>query len=211
MTEYKKVRGVIGRGISSALMALLTYIVIPLSIAMLIAGVMDVALADLHSEGDVPEEIRNIVQDAETIMHTFMVLVITYGIPIVIIAFPLGLFGRGSIPHMIFGLVQVPLIMLWLFFITNGGVIPLEINDLVLVLGDDLPDIVLNATINIGLPGMTYLLMMLVLLKGAVYIADFGSYRGCYLRMKANLDEKESDQSKKKKQKKKKDNDYEFI
>ncbi len=207
--------GGLGKALSSTLVATLVYMAIPVSIALFTIGLLNAAAADLGE--DLPDAAMGVLSYAEGFLDEFVFLVVLYAIPIVAVAFPYGLFGRGSRLRLLFGLAQVPLIALWLYFITGGGRVQFNLTEMAAlpldsIIPAELPlDFDLSAILALDNTGLIYLLMMLIFLKGAVHIAEYGGYRGRHLRMKHPEEEKAAPAREPRKAKKKRDDEWEFL
>ncbi len=214
MGKDRKVRGGLGKALSSTLAAALVYMVLPASLALFTMGVLDAAAADLG------EELPGVAMDAlsygESVLDRFVFLVVLYAIPVVALAFPYGLFGKGSRLRLLFGLAQVPLIAMWLYFITGGGRVDFDLKEIgALPVEDFIPEALplsfdLSAVMALDMTGLIYLLMMLILLKGAVRLAEYGGYRGRYLRMK-HPEEAHRPSKEARRPKKRRDSEWEYL
>ncbi len=207
----RKLKGGLFNGIASSLYSSLVFIVSPIVVILFMIGVINVAVADLGT--DLPQLTIDVIDEMIVGMEVFMFNVIVYAIPIIIVAFPLGLFKRGSVLRLLSGLAQVPLIALWLYYITEGGVLLVDLSNISAesFIPEDLPlAFALTGALELDMSGLFYLLMALILAKGAVHLAEYGGYRGRYLRYKHKADGDGTERPSKA-SKKKRDEDWEYL
>lgn len=212
----RKLKGGLGNALASSLWATLIFIVLPITFILFTVGVIDVAVADLGD--DLPEEIKDIIDGFVGGLEDFMMTVIIYAIPIILVALPFGFFKRGSGLRLLFGFLQLPLIALWLYYITNGGVLLVGVTDATIPnLPEDLPlALALSGAVELDMSGLIYVLMAVVFAKGAVHLAEYGGYRGRYLRSRYKGDDDDDydmprKKSKKGRKSKGKQQDWEYL
>lgn len=182
MGDFSLKNGSTGNGIIGMLAAAFIFIVIPVSMVTLGMHTIDLVMADIEA-GIVNLEIdAEMLQTIQDKLILFRDMAILYAIPIVILAFPKGFYPKGNFGRVPFGVLQSITMALWIWYITNGGIIPIDINlPLEIATG-------LNATITISfnliLTGFIYLFMMVALARGAYYFAEYGGNRRKYLEKK---------------------------
>ncbi len=207
----RKLKGGLFNGIASSLYSALVFIVMPIVVILFMIGVINVAVADLGT--DLPEMAVDVIDEVIAGMELFMFNVVVYAIPIILVAFPLGFFKRGSVLRLLSGLAQVPLIALWLYYITNGGVLLVDISNISpeSFLPEGIPlSFALTGVLEMDMSGLFYLLMALILAKGAVHLAEYGGYRSRYLRSKHKGDDGDYEKPSKPSKKRRAD-DWEYL
>ncbi len=207
----RKLKGGLFNGIASSLYSTLVFIVSPIVLILFMIGVINVAVADLGAE--LPQLGIDMIDEVIAGMEAFMLNVIVYAIPIIIVAFPLGFFKRGSMLRLLSGLAQVPLIALWLYYITEGGVLLVDLSNISAesFLPESLPlGFAFTGVLEMDMSGLFYLLMALIVAKGAVHIAEYGGYRSRYLRSKHKGDDDDYERPSKP-SKKRRDDDWEYL
>lgn len=207
----RKLKGGLFNGIASSLYSALVFMIMPIVFILFFIGVINVAVADLGT--DLPQVAIDAIDEVIAGMEAFMFNVIVYAIPIVVVAFPLGFFKKGSFLRLLFGLAQVPLIALWLYYITGGGILQVDISGISpeAYLPEGLPlAFALTGVLEMDMSGLFFILMALIFAKGAVHIAEFGGNRGRYLRSKHKGDDDDYE-TPSKTSKKRRDDDWEYL
>jgi len=154
LSEFSPKRGSVGRGIAAAVADGVKFVVIPAAVLLIIPMVAG-------SEA---------VEMAERLgLNAVMSSVLMAGIPIAVLSFFRGFYPKGSIPRAIMGVGVAALTGLWLWLVTQGGLLTIDLGEA-------------GATVDFS--GFIYLLLAGAALKGLYYVAEMSSYRKEWLAPK---------------------------
>jgi hypothetical protein len=164
MDEFSLSKGKVGGGALSAALAGVKYIAIPVIIAIVLLTVIAEADGMIDDAGD-GELSVDLAPIQDTVVEIRNISII-FGIPVVAFAFMKGFYPKGSLSRMTFGVLMVASICLWIWTVTKGGDLGMEVEDIGL---------------NIDMTKLVYLFLLGAGIKAAFYVAEFGSYRNEYL------------------------------
>lgn len=213
MGDLSLKNGSFGKGIVGMLAAALVFLIIPVSVATLGMHVLELAMADISSYSELPLD-ADALAALQNELIWFRDKVILYSIPIIILAFPKGFYPKGNFGRVPFGILQSVTIALWIWYITNGGILPINVDiPLEIVSG---VDATATVSVNLILTGFIYLFMLVAIAKGGYYFVEYGGNRKKYLLAKmekesSDDDEKGEPEKKGKRSKKKEDEDWEMV
>jgi hypothetical protein len=154
MGDFALENGKVSKGIISAVLAAVKYLVIP----VLIISIILAMLGDF-AEGYLP------LEEFETIRLSLIV----FALPVIALAFFVGFYPKGSYSRMTFGIIYVASICLWLWLAAQGGKIDASIEFVGLAL---------------DFTGLLLLFMFAASLKSLFYVAEAPSYREDFLKKK---------------------------
>lgn len=157
MSEFALSNGNTLKGIISAVLAAIKYLAVP---AILITIAMSI-LSGVDSEG-IPLETFEAIRTS----------IIGFSIPVILMAFFLGFYPRGSYSRMIFGLIYVVFICIWLWFAFQGGRISVDVGEF---------------GAGVDYSPLLLLFVFAAALKGVYYIAEMPSYRQEFLEKKGTF------------------------
>lgn len=190
MSDFSLKNGSIGKGAVGMLIAILTFIIIPVSMATLGMHTIDLALTDMEAgtvDLMISTDMLEVVQEE---LALFRDKVILYAIPIIILAFPIGFYPKGNFGRVPFGLLQTITLALWVWYITKGGVIPINVDlPLEMIAGIDAT---MTISLNLIITGFVYLFMIVALARGAYYFAEYGGNRRKYLEKQQEKDDEKN-------------------
>lgn len=113
MGEFAKENGKVGKGVLSAIIAGVKYLVLPVLIVSIIISLMSGISEDAFP-----------LDNFETI-RTYMII---FALPIIAIAFFVGFYPKGSYSRMTFGIAYTALICVWLWVALRGGKIDITMD-----------------------------------------------------------------------------------
>ncbi len=147
MNEFALEEGNLGKGIIGAALGAIKYLVIPLAIIYLVTSLLS------GVEGDIP------IQDKLDLVMNAVILV---GIPITVLSFFVWFYPKGSYSRMIVGLISVVAIGVWIWTVTLGGNLSIDVESL---------------SVALDFTPLVYLFLVAAGLKGVYYLAEAPSYR----------------------------------
>ncbi len=145
MSEFSLSEGKVSAGILSAVGGGLTYLLVPIIIVTFTSA--------LITKAGVEEQLR---------AGEILSMVVIFGIPITILSFFRGFYPKGSRSRFIFGALTAALVCLWIWFVTLGGSIAVDMGQFGLAL---------------SFTGLVYLLIFAAALRGVYFLAEMVSYR----------------------------------
>lgn len=154
MNEFAFSNGRPLKGVISAVLAAVKYLVIPTVLITIAISI----LSGVDAEGIPLESLEGIRTS-----------VIVFSIPVVLMAFFLGFYPRGSYSRMTFGLIYVVFICLWLWFAFQGGEISAGAGEL---------------AVGVNYSPLLLLFIFAAALKGVYYLAEVPSFRQEFLEKK---------------------------
>lgn len=154
MGDFALENGKVGKGVISAVLAAVKYLVIPVLIVSLILAI----LSDF-AEGYLPQEE----------LEAIRISLIVFAIPVIALAFFVGFYPKGSYSRMTFGIIYVASICLWIWLAAQGGKIDASIEFIGLAL---------------DFTALLLLFIFATSLKSLIFIAEAPSYREEYLKKK---------------------------
>ncbi len=150
MNEFSFNEGKISSGIWAASGAAFKYVVSPLVIVFIIGWVANRVEFDLSALK----------------FNDIILTVLVLGTLIIIFSFFRGFYQRGSRSRALFGVVSVAFVILWIWFITHGGKLSLDVG----------PG---GGTIDFS--GLLYLFILVAALRAVFFVLEMFSYRKEYL------------------------------
>ncbi|MDD3398612.1 MAG: hypothetical protein PHW93_03330 [Candidatus Methanomethylophilaceae archaeon] len=219
MGDFSLKNGSFGKGIVGMLAAALLFMIIPVSIATLGIHVLELAMEDIASSSDLPLDADSLGALINELV-LFRDKVILYSLPIIILAFPKGFYPKGNFGRVPFGILQSVAIALWIWYVANGGVLPIDLD---IPLDDFVSGINATATVSLDLilTGFIYLFMLVAIAKGGYYFVEYGGNRKKYLLAKMEKDsgddedddepEPEKKSRRKRSKEKEEDDDWEMV
>lgn len=172
MNEFALEEGEVSKGIIGGVLGVIKYLVIPLAI-------MYVVTSFISGVGeDIP------VQDKLDLVMNAVILV---GIPITVLSFFTGFYPKGSYSRMTFGLITVLAIGVWIWMVTLGGNLTIEVE---------------GVGVALSFTPLVYLFLLPVGLKGVYYLAEAPSYREEWLEERGKEGPEELEEEKEQEQEK---------
>jgi hypothetical protein len=148
MSEFGFGEGSIGRGVRSAVVTAVKYLVVPI---LLILG-----FSTLLSQAG-GEELADQI-GVDRIMDYLILL----GVPITVLSFFRGYYPKGSRSRMTFGVLVAGLVCLWIWLVLAGGYLSVQFDDVGL---------------SLNYMGFVLLFILAAALGGLYYVVEMLSYR----------------------------------
>ena len=177
-TDFSLKCGSLGSAFCSLCVAVVGYILIPLSIISLIDGI-GTELSSVMTVGGI--DFGLILMEIEPYLDILMM----YSIPLVFLSIPIGFYPPGNYARIPFKLISALYLAALLLMFTNGGFLSITID-----------------AASMGIPGLTtvgldlqiqaiiYILALISAAKGFLAFAEFSSNRKDYLKdMRGESDE----------------------
>jgi len=146
MSDFSFNKGKPWKGIFASIGAAVKYVIAPIIIITIIGSFVNEFI------GDYLEAARNAV--------------LIFGIPLIVISFFKGFYPKGSQSRLIFAVIATALASLWIWFVLQGGVFELSVEQV-------------SLTVNYSL--LVLLFIFVVVLNGVFYVGEYFSYRKEYL------------------------------
>ncbi|MEM2943858.1 MAG: hypothetical protein QW087_03875 [Methanomassiliicoccales archaeon] len=108
--------------------------------------------------------------------------ILTIGIPIIIMSFLKGFYPKGSISRLIFGMMTAALVCAWIWFVLQGGIINIHAEEV---------------EITFDFSMFVVVLIVIAALGGALYVAEFVSFRKEFLDHVQRKEEMKSEEKSK--------------
>jgi len=156
MSEFSLKDGKIKGGLFSMIGATLKYVVIPIIIFTVIAGVLSAVSQSNENLG------MKMVNDMRN-----MALIL--GLPIVFLSFFRGFYPKGSYSRLTFAIASTIMVCVWIWFVMQGGKFQLSAT---------------RADLNLDLSGLVLLFVVAAAIGGLYFVAELFSYRKEYLARK---------------------------
>jgi hypothetical protein len=168
--EFALSKGSFGQSFLCVVRTAVGFIIIPLCTFALIEGVMDVAIANGMFSSSMFDDMTDLSQG-------MLMRAIKYSLPFLIIAIPMGFYPSGNAAKIPFRLLFAVYMVIWIWVITNGGVIFAEMGTIPIGGGLTMDSIGLR----INLTNVLYITLMIALAKGFLAFSEYGSHREKYL------------------------------
>lgn len=183
MNEFSWKNGKPGDAFISFCFTFIGFIILPLSIYSLIAGIGEAAIASGNPYMD-PDQIRNMSANYWAYTRRF----ISLSGPLIIASIPLGFYPRGSYAKIPFALFFSFYMALVLLIFVNGGVMESSVP------GPGGSGRIVLETVNLKMDvtPIIYIAIMISIARGFLSFAEFAAYRKEYLEW---LDERERNAS----------------
>lgn len=152
MGEFAMENGKVGKGVISAIIAAVKYLVLPVLIVSIIISLMSGISEDAF-----------LLDNFETI-RTYMII---FALPIIAIAFFVGFYPKGSYSRMTFGIAYTVLICVWLWVALRGGKIDITMD---------------FVGAGVDFTPLLLLIIFAVSLKAVFFIAEAPSYREEFIK-----------------------------
>ncbi len=150
MNEFSFREGKLSTGILAASGAAFKFLVSPLLIIIIISWLAKQVEFDLSTLG----------------IDRITSAVLIFGILIVILSFFRGFYRKGSRSRALFGVASIAFVILWLWFITLGGKLSLEVD---------------QGGGSIDFSALLYLFIFAAALRALFYVIEMSSHRKEYL------------------------------
>jgi len=168
--EFALSKGSFGQSFLCVVRTAVGFIIIPLCMFALMEGVMDVAIANGMFSSSMFDDMTDLSQG-------MLMRAIKYSLPFLIIAIPMGFYPSGNAAKIPFRLLFAVYMVIWIWVITNGGVIFAEMGTIPIGGGLTMDSIGLR----INLTNVLYITLMIALAKGFLAFSEYGSHREKYL------------------------------
>lgn len=173
VSDFRFRRGSPGGAFLSLSKAIVKFIMLPLGMLALIAGIGN----GLPTGG---MDFAAIIEQLSVYLNRLMV----YAIPLVILAIPLGFYPKGNYARIPFKLIYGLYLALLLLLFTDGGVLSMSLD------GSTLGIEGLTAVkVDLRIQTVIYILALISVVKAFMAFAEFGSYRKDYLKSMAEKEE----------------------
>ncbi|MGI6472200.1 MAG: hypothetical protein ACOX1N_03940 [Candidatus Methanomethylophilaceae archaeon] len=154
-----------GRGTVSAIVSLITIVVLPFVVLYFLEYFMEVS--------DV-EGLEGLIESFGDMIYRFAI----YGLPIVALAFFNKAYDKGSKAKLLFTLISLGYSLMWIYLIFEGGTMSVSL-DLSSMVDEDFPVGAINLLLSIK--GFIIIMYILILLKMVIAFTKYGSNRDKYM------------------------------
>jgi len=169
--EFALSKGSFGQSFLCVVRTAVGFIILPLCVFALMDGIMDVAVANGMFGTDMFDDMASLSQ-------TMLMRAIKYSLPFLIIAIPMGFYPQGNAAKIPFRLLFAVYMVIWIWVITNGGVIFAEMGTIPIGGGLTMDGI----SLKLNLTNVLYITLMIGLAKGFLAFSEYGSNREKYLQ-----------------------------
>ena len=169
-TDFSLKCGSFGSAFCSLCVAVVTYIVLPLSIIALIDGVG----ADLSAAiaGTTGIDFGQILLEIKPYLDMLML----YSIPLIFLSIPIGFYPAGNYARIPFKVISALYLAALLLMFTNGGFLSITID----ASGMGVPGLT-SVGLDLQIQAIIYILALISAAKGFLAFAEFSSNRKDYL------------------------------
>ena len=157
-----------GRGMVSAIVSLISIVVLPLAILYF--------LGEFAADSGMMDDFEGLLEPLTDMIYRFAI----YGSPLVLLAFFNKSYQKGSKAKLLFALTSLGYSFLWIYFIFDGGTLTINLDLSSMMEGDDFP--LDSVEVLLSIKGFILLMYLFILLRMVLAFTKYGSSRDKYLK-----------------------------
>lgn len=158
-----------GRGTVSAIITLISIVVLPMVILRFIG--------EFSAESGIMDDLEGLLDTFEGLIYRFAI----YGSPLVLLAFFNKSYQKGSKAQLLFALASMAYSILWIYFIFEGGTLTISLD--LTSITEDMDIQLRDVDVALSIKGFIMIIYMLILLRMILAFTKYGSNRDKYLEM----------------------------